>query len=95
MPSKFGQKDGQLRASSDAKEINPGSRLFGDLVASCYGTHVRSVSVTRSTSVWAGENVVGEVHDISGRGAGRDLEPGRTRSGAGISAGGLLVSQTM
>jgi SAM-dependent methyltransferase len=41
-PSKFVLKHGQLRASSNPKEINPGSRLVGELVASCYHTHMKS-----------------------------------------------------
>lgn len=41
-PSKFVLEHGRLRASSNPKEISPGSRLFGDLVASCYDTYVKS-----------------------------------------------------
>jgi SAM-dependent methyltransferase len=41
-PSKFVLERGRLRSSSNPKEISPGSRLFGDLVASCYDTHVKS-----------------------------------------------------
>jgi SAM-dependent methyltransferase len=41
-PSKFVLDRGRLRASSNPKEISPGSRLFGDLVASCYDMHVKS-----------------------------------------------------
>jgi SAM-dependent methyltransferase len=41
-PSKFVLERGRLRASNNPKEIGPGSRLFGDLVANCYHTHVKS-----------------------------------------------------
>jgi hypothetical protein len=43
------------------------------------------VSVTPSTFVILGGNIVGEIHGVYSGGAGRDLEPGRTRS--------LLVSR--
>jgi SAM-dependent methyltransferase len=41
-PSKFVFKRGRLRASSNPKEVKPGSRLVCDLVATCYHTHVKS-----------------------------------------------------
>src|SRR6266404_8276613 len=43
------------------------------------------VSVTPSTSVRVGGNVVGEFHDICSGGAGRNLESGRAGSCAGIA----------
>jgi SAM-dependent methyltransferase len=41
-PSKFVFERGRLRASNNPKEISPGSRLVGELVANCYQTHVKS-----------------------------------------------------
>jgi SAM-dependent methyltransferase len=42
LPSKYAFRRGRLRASSNPKEVGPGSRLLCDLVASCYQTHLRS-----------------------------------------------------
>ena len=42
VPSKFVFKRHRLRASGNPKQINPGSRLIGDLVASCYHEYVKS-----------------------------------------------------
>ena len=41
-PSKFVLERGRFRVSHDPKEISPGSRLVGELVANCYHKHVKS-----------------------------------------------------
>src|SRR3981081_4719597 len=41
-PSKFVVKRGRLRASSDPKEITPGSRLISELVATSYQALVKN-----------------------------------------------------
>jgi Methyltransferase domain len=41
-PTKFVLERGRFRASPNPKELSPGSRLLGDLLASCYQTHLKS-----------------------------------------------------
>src|SRR5580704_12550052 len=49
------------------------------------------VSVTPSTTVRAGGNVVGEFHDICWGGGWTNLKSGRTGSGAGIAGASRIV----
>src|SRR5271155_3652722 len=49
------------------------------------------VSVTLSTTVRAGGNVVGEFHDIGGGGGWTNFKSGRTGSGAGIAGASRIV----
>src|SRR5271166_388517 len=51
----------------------------------------RRVSVTPSTTVRAGGNVVGEFHDICCGGGWTNFKPGRTGSGAGIAGASRVV----
>src|ERR1700686_4525151 len=56
--------------------------------------HVRylaHLSVTPSTTVRAGENVVGEFHDICCGGGWTNLKSGRTGSGAGIAGASRIA----
>src|SRR5271165_6586548 len=49
------------------------------------------VSVTPSTTVRAGGNVVGEFHDICCGGGWTNFKPGRTGSGTGIAGASRIV----